>query len=185
MMLLLTLACAPPTAQLCPAYSGFSVEGRIWEYQSFADEDRWEVVLSELSAEAVSLVGPGWTESYLCDEEGLWTLGRHEEEGDFSADWAYDPASLRLPAAIAEGDAWTVEAAWIYSDSDGVSRTQSTSTQVDVVATSESHVTAGSFEVLELHVLNEDAAADREYREADIGLVLTDGAQLVAVRDPE
>lgn len=182
--LLLALACAPEADPLCPSYSGLTVLGRTWEYEAFAGEERWSVELAELGVGGVTLEGEGWTETYVCDADGLWAVSRREEAGEGWADWQFDPPALTMPAAFAPGDAWTTEAAWHYSDSEGETRTESLSTQREVVAVVESNVAAGSFDALELHVLGGEAGEDTEYRAAGVGLVLTDAAQLVKVVDP-
>ncbi len=183
-ILLLAFACAPDGDLLCPSYSGLTAVGRIWEYEAFAGDERWSVELTELGVGGVTLVGEGWTEAYLCDTDGLWAVSRHDIDGDFWADWQFDPPALRMPAAITPGDAWTTEAAWHYTDSDGASNVESLSTQVEVLAAVESNVSAGSFDALELHVLDGNAGEDTEYRAAGVGLVLTDAAQLVEIVEP-
>lgn len=183
-LLWFAFACAPEAPPLCPSYSGLTALGRIWEYEAFSEENRWTVELTELGVGGVSLVGEGWTESYLCDADGLWVVSRAEEGGDAWADWQFDPPALTMPAEIAPGDAWTTEAAWHYSDSTGATKTESLSTQYAAVAAVESNVAAGSFEALELHVLGGEAGEDTQYRAAGVGLLLTDEAQLVAVVEP-
>ncbi|GDX79229.1 hypothetical protein LBMAG42_10400 [Deltaproteobacteria bacterium] len=183
-LLWLAFACAPEAAPLCPSYSGLTALGRTWEYEAFVGDERWTVELTELGVGGVTRVAEGWTETFLCDADGLWAVSRHESDGDAWAEWEFDPPALSMPAEIAPGDAWTTEAAWHYTDSAGVTKTESLSTQYEVVAAVESNVAAGSFEALELRVLGGQVGRDTEYRAAGVGLLLTDAAQLVEVAEP-
>lgn len=188
MLLLLAFACAPEAPPpLCPAYSGFTEVGRSWTWRSFADDAETTATLTDLDADVVTLVGDGWQERYRCDPDGLWAVARTEDDDGggpdgWSARWDYDPAALVMPATFAVGDAWTTAWAWHYSDSAGTVETASRTEQVDVVGEGESNVRAGAFTTLELHRLDDDAAARTEYRAADVGLVLDDDAQLLSLQ---
>lgn len=183
MLFFALLACVPDPepVSLCPAYSGLTAAGRTWEYGVFADGSTSSRHLDALGAEVVTVSGPDWAATYLCDADGLWIVTRTATLPDRTARWEYDPPGLEMPAVLEPGVAWTADAAWWYSDSLGTTRTQSSSTQFDVVTTSHSNVTAGAFDTLEVHVLGGDAGSDTRHYADGIGLVLSDSAQLVAV----
>ncbi len=185
MLLLALIACAPEAepASVCPAYSGLTAAGRTWEYGAFADGSTSSRHLEALGSEEVMVTSTAVTDTYLCDADGLWIVTRTATLSDRTARWEYDPPGLEMPAVLEPGVAWTADAAWFYSDSLGTTRTESSSTQFDVVSTAKSKVTAGAFDTLEVHILDADAGSDTRYYADGVGLVLSDSAQLVAV-DP-
>lgn len=86
-----------------------------------------------------------------------------------------------LPAAIAVGQAWTAEAAAETLDSDGASTFGSVALQFEVVEAGVERVEAGEFEVLRLRITGEDRTSTVEARDAEVGAVATESAELVAL----
>lgn len=183
MVLFFALACAPePADPLCPAYAGLATEGRTWEYHSFADDTSLSTTLEHLGVDGVTLRGDGWREELTCDADGLWIERRVEEHDGVEAVWSFDPPGLVMPAALEPGTAWTAAWAWQYADTTGVVRVESSDTQLEVIGAGHSNVAAGAFDTLEVHVQS-GSSSDTRYYAADVGLVLDDGMQLVALAD--
>lgn len=183
MLVLFVLACAPASESPCPAYSGFTGEGRHWTWRRFADDASLTTTLTELGASAVTLLGDGWIEHDTCDADGLWAVGREATTDGVTERWEYDPPVLLLPATLAVGDAWTREFAWTHFDGAGGTDVASRSEQVTVADAGETSVRAGAFDTLELQVLDDEAVGHTEYRAEEVGLVLDDAAQLQAYTD--
>lgn len=180
-MLLVLLACAPePEATICPSWSGFRGVGQRWDYEAFDGSDQWTSSLVALTEDEVVVRTGGREDTFRCDAEGVWLIGRDDsyEDGSWAA-WDFEPPVLALPAELEPGLAWSMDAAWQYTDSTGVRRVESHTTQYEALDTSESHVAAGTFATLAIAVLDEDIAHDTQYRAEGVGVVLTDTAQLV------
>lgn len=183
MLLILALACAPESdTPLCPAWSGFTAEGRSWEYEAFGDDSVSVTTLDTLGLDRVSASGDGWRDDYHCDADGLW-IDRGEVVTDaLEATWTYDPPGLVLPAVLEPGLAWTAAWAWQYADTTGEVRVESSDVQFEVVAAGRSNVAAGAFDTLEVRV-QDGSASDTRYYALDVGLVLDDRQQLAALHD--
>ncbi len=183
MLLFFALGCAPeePTP-ICPVWSGLSEVGRTWRYREFAgDGEEWEARLEELGLDRVVVEGDQWREQYVCDDEGLWIELRTQDDEAGAARWEFDPPGLVMPATLAVGDAWTAAWAWRYSDASGAVATASSSAQWAVVGETESNVSAGAFDTLEMYVYDEENGGDSRYYAPGVGLVLSGASQLVSM----
>lgn len=186
-MIWLLLACHyvdDPDDGVCPAWSGLSVEGQLWDWERFEDDAVWRQSLDVLAPDATEVATSTTRTTYRCDDDGAWATNKRETSGEQWVEWTYDPAFLVVPRHLSVGDAWSSDAAWNLLRSDGTEETASESIQFVVEDEVATIVPAGSFDALQVRVLGE-AGKDTWYFARDVGVVLTDTAQLLGYGLPE
>jgi YD repeat-containing protein len=123
----------------------------------------------------------GATTRYRCTADGLFLERASTDDG---TDWSttdYEPPPRVLPATIEVGKAWTAESAVETLDSQGAATFGSAALQFEVIEAGVATVDAGTFEVLRVRVTREDASSIVEARDADVGAVAIEGAEVVAL----
>lgn len=166
-------------AGACPPWSGLVDEGLGWVYEDFASGATTIVSLTDLSADGATVHAGTWQETYACDDDGAWLVERRATDGTWSGRWSFEPPFLAVPRHLEPGDAWTMEQAWRYVDTDGRDEVASASVQVEATRLAETWVPAGSWETIELSLRRDDGSTDRQFWAREVGLVLSDHTQLV------
>lgn len=171
-----------PDAGVCPSWSGLVGTGQVWSWERFADEHTWMASLDVFEAENVEVVQADGVSTYRCDAEGAWATGRWQGTAETWSEWTFEPPYLVVPRVLEVGTAWSSDIAWNLQRSDGTQETASTSAQFIVEAEVQTVVPAGSFDTLQVRVLDAEGG-DSWYFARDVGVVLTDSDQLVGFNE--